>query len=172
MKHSPLFVEKTSKNKKSFTSILSTVYLVYLSPMDVYFITDIRTNGRLLYYRHKNQKSIPEKNQLSMLEFQTAIAHDLQSTGKLASATRPSCERLSFNTTVKKPLKKHRTPTVSDLSNNTRFDKLNHFPVFQGKQQRCRKRRTGYPFIKCQKCRVALCLQKVRNCFTNYHTER
>ena len=130
------------------------------------------TNGRLLYYRHKNQKSIPEKNQLSMLEFQTAIAHDLQSTGKLASATRPSCERLSFNTAVKKPLKKHRTPTVSDLSNNTRFDKLNHFPVFQGKQQRCRKRRTGYPFIKCQKCRVALCLQKVRNCFTNYHAER
>ena len=107
-----------------------------------------------------------------MLEFQTAIAHDLLSTGKLASATRPSCERLSFSTTVKKPQKKHRTPTVSDLSSNTRFDKLNHFPVFQEKQQRCRKRRTGYPLIKFQKCGVSLFLQNVRNCFTNYHTER
>ena len=65
-----------------------------------------------------------------MLEFQTAIANDLRSAGKSASATRPSCGRLSINTTVKKPLKKHRTPTVPDLSNNTRFDKLGHFPVF------------------------------------------
>ena len=93
-------------------------------------------------YRHHNQKSIPEKNQLSMLEFQTAIANDLRSAGKLASASRPSWGRPSFTTTVKEPLKKHRTPTVPDPSNNTRFDKLDHFPVFQEKQQRCRKRRT------------------------------
>ena len=85
-----------------------------------------------------------------MLEFQTAIANDLRSAGKLASAARSSCERLSFNTTVKKALKKHRTSTVPDLSNNTRFDKLDQFPVFQEKLQRCRKRQTGYPFIKCQ----------------------
>ena len=85
-----------------------------------------------------------------MLEFQTAIANDLRSAGKLASATRSSCERLSFNTTVKKALQKHRTSTVPDLSNDTRFDKLDQFPVFQEKLQRCRKRQTGYPFIKCQ----------------------
>ena len=107
-----------------------------------------------------------------MLEFQTAIANDLRSAGKLASASRPSWGRPSFTTTVKAPLKKRRTPTVPDPSNNTRFDKLDHFPVFQEKQQRCRKLRTGYRFIKCQKCRVALYLQKVRNCFTIYHTKR
>ena len=95
-------------------------------------------------YRHHNQKSIPEKNQLSMLEFQTAIANDLRSAGKLASASRPSWGKPSFTTTVKAPLKKHRTPTVPDPSNNTRFDKLDHFPVFQEKQQRCRKHRTGW----------------------------
>ena len=90
-----------------------------------------------------------------MLEFQTTIANDLRSSGNLASATRSSCESPLLksptnNTTVKKPLKKHRASTVPDLSNNTRFDKLDHFPVFQEKLQRCRKRRTGYPFIKCE----------------------
>ena len=107
-----------------------------------------------------------------MLEFQTAIGNDLRSAGRLASASRPSWGRPSFTTTGKDPLKKRRTPTVPDPSNNTRFDKLDHFPVFQEKQQRCRKRRTGYSFIKCQKCGAAVCLQKVRNCFTIYHTER
>ena len=124
-----LFLQRTRQRTKKFY-----FHIVYCLPG----ISVI--NGRLLYDRHQNQKSIPEKNQLSMLEFQTAIAHDLLSTGKLASAARPSCERLSFNTTVKQPLKKHRTPTVSDLSNSTCFDKLNRFPVFQEKQQRCRKR--------------------------------
>ena len=123
------------------------------------------TDGWLLYHRYQNQKSIPEENPLSILEFQTAVANDLRSAGKLASASRPSWGRPSFTFTVKAPLKKRRTPTVPDPSNNTRFDKLDHFPVFQEKQQRCTKRRTGYPFIKCQKCGISLCLQKVRNFF-------
>ena len=44
----------------------------------VYYLLGISvTNGWLLYHSHQNQKSIPEKkNQLSMLEFQTAIAND------------------------------------------------------------------------------------------------
>ena len=97
-----------------------------------------------------------------MLKFQNIIANDLRSAGKLASASRPSRGRPSFNTTVKEPLKKHRTPTLPGLSNDTRFDKLITYS----------KRRTGYSFIKCQKHEVALFLQKVRNCFTIYHTER
>ena len=40
----------------------------------VYYLLGISvTNGCLLYHRHQNQKRIPEKNQLPMLEFQTAI---------------------------------------------------------------------------------------------------
>ena len=129
------------------------------------------THGWLFYCIQQNQKSIPENNQLSMVEFQTVIANDLPSTGKLASASRPSRGRPSFNTTVQEPLKKHKMPTVPDPSNNRCFDKLDHFPVFQEKHHRCRKRRTGYPFTKFQKCGVALCLQKVGNCFTIYRTE-
>ena len=46
----------------------------------VYYLLGISvTNGWLLYHRHQNQKSIPQKNQLSMLEFQTVIANDLRS---------------------------------------------------------------------------------------------
>ena len=74
-----------------------------------------------------------------MLEFQTAIANYLRSAGKLALASRPSRARPSFNTAVKEPPKNCRTSTVPDPSHNKRFDQLDHFPVFQGKHQRCRK---------------------------------
>ena len=77
-----------------------------------------------LKHRHQNQKSIPEKNQLSMLEFQNTIPNDQRSAEKLASALRPSRGRPPFNTTFKEPFKKHRAPTLPGLSNNTRFDKL------------------------------------------------
>ena len=136
----------------------------------VYYLLGISViNGWLLYRRHQNQKSISEKDQLSMLEFQTDIPNDLRAAGKLTPASRRSRGRQSLNTTVEEPPKKRRTPTVPDPSNNTGFDKLDHFPVFQEKQQGCRKCRT---FIKCQKCGVALCLQKARNFFKIYHTEK
>ena len=45
----------------------------------VYYLLGISvTNGWLLYRRHQNQKSISEKDQLSMLEFQTDIVKDLR----------------------------------------------------------------------------------------------
>ena len=136
------------KEQHFFISILSTIYLECLSPMNGYFITGIRTKRVFL-----------KKNQLSMSEFQTVIANDLRSAGKFTSASRQSCGKPSFNTTIKESLKKRRMSTVPESSNNTHFDKLDHFPVFQEKQQCCRKLRTGYPFIKWQKCGVALYLQ-------------
>ena len=118
----------------------------------IYYLLGISvTNGWSLYYIQQNQKSVPENNQLSMVEFQTVFANDLPSTGKLASASRLSRGRPSFNTTVQEPLKKYRMSTVPDPSNNTCFDKLDHFPVFQEKHHRCRKCRTGYSFINFQK---------------------
>ena len=72
----------------------------------VYYLLGLSvTNGWLLYRRHQNQKSIHEKDQLSMLEFQTDTANDLQSAGKLAPASRRSRERPSLNTTVEDPPK-------------------------------------------------------------------
>ena len=82
----------------------------------VYYLLGISvTNGWLLYHRDQTQKSIPEKSQLSMLEFQTAIANDLRSAAKLALASRLSWGRPSFTTTVKEPLKKCRTPKFQIL---------------------------------------------------------
>ena len=78
----------------------------------VYYLFGISvTNGWLLYHRHQNQKSISEKDQLSMLEFQTDISNGLQSAGKLAPASRRSRGRPSLNTTVEEPSKKFRTST-------------------------------------------------------------
>ena len=130
------------------------------------------TNELLLYHRHQNQKSIPEKKSIINVGISNCYSKRAAICWEIGFSIRQSCGKPSFNTTVKEPLKKRRMPTVPESSNNTRFDKLDHFPVFQEKQQRCRKLRTGYRFIKCQKCRVALYLQKVRNCFTIYHTKR
>ena len=81
------------KEQTSFTSILTTIYLDYLSPLDDYF--------RI----HQKEKSIPVKNKLSMLESPTAIANNLQSAGKLASSSRPPRGRASLNTIVTEPPK-------------------------------------------------------------------
>ena len=128
--------------------------------MDAYFITDIRTKNVFL------------KKSIINVGISNCYRKDLRSAGKLASASRLSGGRPSLTSTVKEPLKKRRMPRVPDPSNNTRFDELDHFPVFQEKQQRCRKRQTGYPFKKFQKCGTSLCLQNVRSCFTIYATER
>ena len=104
----------------------------------VYYLFGISvTNGWLLYRRHQNQKSISEKDQLSMLELQTDVVKDLRYAGKLAPASRRSRGRPSLSTTVEKPPTKCRTPLVPDPYNNTHFHKLDHFPVFQEEQQRC-----------------------------------
>ena len=68
---------------------------------------------------------------IRMLEFQTAIANYLRSAGKLASASRPSRGRLSLNTTVQEAPKKCKTAIVLNPPDNTSFDKLDDFPVFQ-----------------------------------------
>ena len=157
---SPLCIEYV-KEQNFFTSILCTVYLECMSPMNCYFITDIRT--KRVFLKKKSIISVGISNCYSK---RAAICWEI------GFSIRQSCGKPSFNATVKEPLKKCRMPTVPESSNNTRFDKLDHFPVFQEKQQRCRKIRTDYHFIKCQKCRVDLYLQKVRNCFTIYHTKR
>ena len=86
-----------------------------------------------------------------MLESPTAIANNLRSAGKSASSSRPPRGRASLNTIVTQPPKKRMTSTIPDPSNNTDFDKLDYFLVFQEKKQHCRKCQTDYSFIKCEK---------------------
>ena len=68
----------------------------------VYYLLGISvTNGWLLYRRHQNQKSIPQKK--SMINVGISNCHSKQSGGKLTSASRPSRGRPSLNTIVKEP---------------------------------------------------------------------
>ena len=113
----------------------------------VYYLLGIFvTNGWLLYHRHQNQKIISEKNQLSMLKFQTAIANDLL--GNWRQHQDHHGEGHHSPPLLKSPSKSagHQQFQILLI-----IHVLINFIIFlySKKLQRCRKRqKAGSPFIK------------------------
>ena len=135
-------------------------------------------NARLLYCRHCEQKKLPEKDVLSLLQFQSKLAHALLLAGKAKAVCisrkrgRPSH---SSATTTSPPIpnKKARSyTTASPLpDNNIKCDCIGHFPLLCEKQHRCRHCPKGYSCVYCSKCNTYLCLVMDRNCFYDFHVK-
>ena len=125
-------------------------------------------NGWLLYRRHMNQKGIPKKRRLRLIQFQAQIGNCLIRAGKIVERSgkrrRPSGER---NETV--PQKARRPAAVPLPTKEVQQDKFGHFPQFQEQQQRCHHCKDGFSTVKCSKCNIYLCLVKKRNCFVDFH---
>lgn len=133
-------------------------------PIFFYLLKTAITNGWLLYRRHC---TIEKEKAMPLLEFQLQIAEDLLKAGKLESCTpkrgRPSTSNIE-------PKKKSKTSAAAPVPTGAaRFDCLDHFPRFDEKQHRCRLCSKGFTHVKCSKCQIYLCLQKQRNCFTDFH---
>lgn len=112
---------------------------------------------------------ILKKNQIKLLDFQSDLADVLTKAGKPVvhkKRGRPSLE----NEPEEVNRKQTRKPIVPDPVVDVRKDKLDHFPLFQEEQGRCRNCKKGFSRITCSKCKVRLCLTKANNCFTAYHT--
>lgn len=52
------------------------------------------------------------------------------------------------------PAKKRVASVRSDPPQDVRSDKVNHLPDYTDKRQRCRKCKTGFSYLKCNKCNV------------------
>jgi len=128
-------------------------------------------NGWLLYRRHMAQKNVPAKHQLSLLKFQAGLATSLCKAGKVCGEgvrrrSRPASTSPAPAATLSR---KRKAASVPNPAKDIQRDQVGHFPEFQDKQQRCRHYKTGYSHINLPIVGY-LCLVKVRNCFSVFHT--
>jgi hypothetical protein len=112
-----------------------------------------------------------KKDRMDLLEFAMSIAKGLALSGSLIKPPkrgRPS-SKSPRNSPVPTKRKTPHTIPVDDI----RYDNLGHWPIHQnGHEQRCKLETCGgRSRIECEKCKVALCLSKFKNCFKMFHTK-
>lgn len=135
-------------------------------PIFYYLVKVAVTNGWLLYRRHY-ALLFPDKNFMSLLDFQIIVANDLTMAGKMTFVSPP---RGRPSTSSGPPAKRSKPAAAVPIpTGDFRYDSVDHFPDFGEKQHRCRFSPTGYTYVKCIKCNIFLCLNKNRSCFLKYH---
>lgn len=129
-----------------------------------HFIDVAVVNSWLLYRRHQKQRG--ESRYMTLLEFRTKIAESLLLYGKKVVKRRG---RPPTSKTPKTKVARRMAPT--NPSFDVRYDDVAHWPV-EDRRSRCFlcNNRGRFSVFKCSKCNVTLCIQKGRNCFTEFHT--
>jgi hypothetical protein len=120
-------------------------------------------NSWLLYRRDCDFEKMPQQQRIPLIKFQMKIAESLIRCGKAVPQGRKRLREDPVMALLK-------TPEAS-----VRLDRVDHFPVFLEKQQRCKlcaqrkSEKGGFTFIQCTKCCVSLCLTREKNCFYDFH---
>ena len=120
-------------------------------------LTIALVNACFLYRRDCHELNADKS--MCLRKFQSHVAAALCNSGKVLRG-RPSRE----SAPKKRKVQVNPAPIV-----DVRLDGVDHLPTWEEKRQRCRLCPRGFSFVKCAKCRVHLCLNKGRNCFTAYH---
>ena len=120
-------------------------------------------NAWLPYRRNCDQRNVPKKSQLSLLKFTISVA------SALTSANTICCSRSSRSSTNEVPATRKRKLTTAILVDDVRYDKIDHWPEFREKKNKCRHCKTGKERVYCKKCDLYLCLSNARNCFYEFH---
>ena len=80
-----------------------------------------------------------------------------------------SMGRSSRSSTNEVPATRKRKLPTAILVDDVRYDKIDHWPEFRVKKNKCRHCKTGTGRVYCKKCDVCLCLSNARNCFYEFH---
>lgn len=122
-------------------------------------ITLAAINAWSLYIR--DQKTLnPSKNPMALRRFQALVGTSLMYAGK----SKTKCGRpLSPREPDSAPPHKRVAAVPADV----RKDGIGHFPTWETRQ-RC-KHCNYITHVHCEKCKVHLCLNKKRNCFSAFH---
>ena len=98
----------------------------------VYYLIGISvTNSWLLYRRHQQQKNVPAKNIMRLLDFQMEIANDLRHANKPVPTTSRPKGRPSLASLYSQPEpsgKVRKSPTMPNPTKGVQTDKIDHFP--------------------------------------------
>jgi hypothetical protein len=129
-----------------------------------HFINMACVNAWLLYRRHCDQKK--EKHR-PLLDFVCDIAAGLlkRGTNDPRKRGRPS------DSTKEGPSKKKRLQRAPRPVADVQYDAVSHWPEYNPDKARCKLCITSYSRMKCGKCNVALCLNKDKNCFKEFHVK-
>jgi len=98
-----------------------------------------KVNAWLLYRRHCEQRGVPKKSQLNLLQFTMFIASSLTTAGTVQrrSVGRPSSSRQSTETDS--PVaKKKCVPSTPVPVADIRYDNIGNWPEFCEKKNKCR----------------------------------
>lgn len=118
-------------------------------------------NAWLLYRRHFVLLKL-NGSHMQLSSFQSQAANGL------IQFQRPRGRPSDVNAT---PPTNKRPSTVEHRPNaDVRLDQTGHFPLWTTRG-RCKAACPGFTFVYCVKCKLHLCFNKDRNCFTNYHTK-
>lgn len=132
-----------------------------------YHLLDVTiVNSWLLYKRAAEQNN--QKPKLSLSDFRIEVAECLCKTGDTSS--KPKGRPSSSNLTEAIEAKRKKNSATPLPPTDVRLDNLGHWPVWTENRQRCKKPKcNNLSSTVCKKCNIALCLQKTRNCFTDFH---
>ena len=130
-----------------------------------HLVTISNVNGWLLHMRHMKQLAVPNKKQLTLLQFAKGVADALLLAGKapIKAPSRPKKRSLSPTSTAKLMVAK----PIADV----RYDGTHHWPDFEEKRNRCRVC-SMLTSVKFGKCQMHLCFQEDRNCFKQFYNQK
>ncbi|CAK1582202.1 unnamed protein product [Parnassius mnemosyne] len=129
-----------------------------------HFLDLTMANAWLFYKRVCKYKNIPNKTIMASADFRLEIAETLCKMGVITGLTiRRSIEGQIL-------AKKHKGPAQHVPPQAVRQDQVGHWPQWAEKKIRCKfPKCAGFTHTVCDKCGVALCYTKNKNCFRNFH---
>ncbi|KAJ8939128.1 hypothetical protein NQ314_011228 [Rhamnusium bicolor] len=121
-------------------------------------------NAWLLYKRRAQEEGAQT---MGLADFRIRVGSSLCLIGPQHSSQR------GRKSDIEKELAKKKCSSMSCIPpKDVRRDETSHRPVYMDTHQRCKYSKcTGFSFIKCKKCSAALCLNKNKNCFKNFHCQ-
>lgn len=186
-------VDRWSKKKKQFESVecpaivqfynktmggvdkvdhLMSLYRIFIRSRKwtlrvIFHFVDLAIVNSWLEYKQEAKKcKIPEKNQMTLLQFRNKIAEALAR----AQVKTPGPGRPPKNKQPPEELREKREYNAKRPCTDVRYDNFDHLPTVQNDPVRCKLEGcSGRTKFACMKCNVALCLQKDRNCFLCFH---
>lgn len=130
------------------------------------------TNSWLEYKEDCRAMNIPNKDVMDLLAFRSEISKALITVGKTVMSRkrgRPSLDEDEGEMRVRRG--RNEVRPASELI----YDTVDHIPQHDDKNEptRCKQKDCGKfrSHWYCHKCKVHLCLTKIRNCFASFHSK-
>ncbi|KAJ8932853.1 hypothetical protein NQ314_014397 [Rhamnusium bicolor] len=129
-----------------------------------YHILDMAVvNSWLLYKRLAAQNG--NKNSMALAEFRIEIGQTLCMLG-----VRETHKRGRKSDLEKQLQESRRSSSTAIPPKGVRLDQTSHWPMWMEKRLRCKYPDCkGFTYVLCEKCSAALCFNKNKNCFWNFH---